>query len=75
MIKNRKILEEFEKQLIAEEKVDFFKNLQIYEAMYQEAVELGVLPLKDPFDGVEDDIRLAKILNQLSQKESSKEHV
>ncbi len=32
--------------------------------MWQEAVDLGVLPLKDPLEGIEVDIRIAKILNQ-----------
>lgn len=67
MIKNKKYLEAFENQLAAEEKVDFKKNLEIYEALWHEAVTLGVFPLKDPYDGVEDDIHLAKILSRLPQ--------
>jgi hypothetical protein len=69
MIKNREYLEAFEDQLAAEEKVDFFKNLEIYEALWRQAVALGIFPLKDPYDGVEDDIRLAKILSQLPQRD------
>ncbi|HLP59218.1 MAG TPA: hypothetical protein VK186_10330 [Candidatus Deferrimicrobium sp.] len=42
------------------------RNLGIYEALWQEAVELDIFPLKDPFDGVEDDIHLAKMLNRLN---------
>lgn len=67
MIKNREYLEAFEDQLLVEEKVDFFKNLEIYEALWQQAVTLGVFPLKDPYDGVEDDVHLAKILSRLPQ--------
>jgi hypothetical protein len=69
MIKNKEYLEEFEKQLAAKEKVDFFKNLEIYEALWHEAETLGIFPLKDPYDGVEDDIRLAKILSRLPQRD------
>ena len=64
MVKNKEYLEAFENQLAADEKVDFSRNLEIYEAMWQHAVELGLFPLKDPYDGMEDDIRLAKILNR-----------
>jgi len=71
MIKDREYLEAFEKQLLIDETVDFTRNLEIYEAMWQEAVELGILPLKDPFDGVEDDIYLAKILNRLPRANGS----
>ena len=65
MIKNANYLEEFEKEFIAGQKNDLLKNLEIYEAMWEMAKALGVFPLKDPYDGVEDDIRLAGILNRL----------
>ena len=71
MIKNREYLGAFEDRLAAEEKVDFFKNLKIYEALWNQAVALGILPLKDPYDGVEDDIRLAKILSRLPQRDDA----
>jgi hypothetical protein len=66
MITNKEYLEEFEKQVIMAEPLDLERNLGIYEALWQEAVELGIFPLKDPFDGVEDDIHLAKMLNRLN---------
>ena len=65
MIKNVKYLEEFEKAFISREKNDLLTNLKIYEAMWEEAKALGVFPLKDPYDGVDDDIHLANILKQL----------
>ena len=37
------------------------------EALYQEAVALGVFPLKDPLDGLEVDIRIAKVVNHVSK--------
>ncbi len=64
MKKNWKQLEAFEAQLLVEEKVDFERNLRLYEAMWEEAVALGVFPLSNPYDGLEDDIRLASILNR-----------
>ncbi len=65
MIRNKEYLEEFENQLLMGETLDLERNLEIYEALWREAVELGVFPLKDPLDGVEDDIRLARMLNRL----------
>ncbi len=43
--------------------MDYYKNLEIYEAMWQEAVDLGIFPLKNMYDGLENDIRVAAILN------------
>ncbi|MGE5340871.1 MAG: hypothetical protein ACM3SY_05245 [Candidatus Omnitrophota bacterium] len=65
MVKDAEYLEAFERQLAEEEEVDFNKNMEIYEAMYQEAVALGIFPLKDPLDGIEVDIRISRILNRL----------
>lgn len=54
--------QEFEDALLAAEKPDYFKNLQYFEALYQEAVALGVLPPADPLEDIEVDIRLADIV-------------
>jgi len=43
--------------------VDVERNMRIFEALYHEAVELGVLPPKEPLAGIEGKIRLAQILN------------
>ena len=42
---------------------DYLHNLRIFEALYHEACLLGILPLRDPLDGIEVDIRLAAVLN------------
>lgn len=63
MIKNSKILEEFEREEIKKEKTNYFKSLKIFEALWNEGVNLGVLPLSDPLDDIETDIRIARILN------------
>lgn len=68
MIRNKEYLEEFEKQVLMDETLDLERSLEIYEALWREAVELGIFPLKDPLDGVEDDIHLAKMLNRLKRK-------
>ena len=66
MIKNPEIIRKFENDLIRNEKVDIQKNFQIYEAMYKEAVALGVFPLEDPLEGIEIDIKIAKVVNSVS---------
>jgi hypothetical protein len=43
--------------------------------MYKEAVTLGVLPLKDPLEGIEIKIKIAKAINSVTTnpfKDSSK---
>ncbi len=63
MIKNPEILRKFEKEDLRNQKPDYLKSLRIFEALWNEGVALGVLPLKDPLEDIETDIRIAKILN------------
>lgn len=65
MIKNPDILEQFEKERIREEKLSFMEASKIFGAMWKEGVDLGVLPPKDPLEGIEVDIRIARIINCL----------
>jgi len=65
MVKDRRLLEEFNKEQIRVEKPDYFQSLSIFEAMWKEGLLLGVLPLKDPLEGIEVDIRIARILNHV----------
>jgi hypothetical protein len=67
MILDYKKLKKFEEELIRKEKVDIKKNFRIVEALYREAVELGVIPLKDPLDGLKTDIKIAKVVNSVSK--------
>lgn len=67
MIKDKKYLQEFEKEIIRSKKADFANNLRIVEALYKEAVSLGVFPLKDPLEGIEVDIKIAKVINSVSE--------
>lgn len=46
MIKAYKTLEELEKEEIKKEKNNYFKSLRIFEALWNEGVSLGVLPLQ-----------------------------
>ncbi len=63
MIRDVERFREWEKEYQRKEKPDFFDNLRIVEALYQEARLLGVFPAGDPLQGIEDKIRLARALN------------
>jgi len=63
MIQNARLLEELNKAQMRATPPDYFQNLLVFEALYREASALGMLPLKDPMEGIENDIRLARILN------------
>ncbi len=65
MITDPEALEEFENELLRNTPVDYVKNLEIVEAMYEEAVALGIFPLADPMDGIETCIKLAKAINSV----------
>lgn len=67
MILNRAELEKFEKELTRAEKVDLHKNLAILDALYEEAVALGVFPLKDPLDGLDVDLKIARVVNSVPE--------
>ena len=64
-IHNRSELQKFEMDFLKREKVDIERNLNILEALYKEAVALGVIPLKNPLDGIEVDLKIAKVVNHV----------
>jgi hypothetical protein len=57
----------FEIEFSRNEKLDIKKKFKIVEALYKEAVALGVFPLKDSLEGLEVDIRIAKGINSVSK--------
>jgi hypothetical protein len=57
----------FEIEFLRKEKLDIKKKFKIVEALYKEAVALGVFPLKDALEGLEVDIRIAKGINSVSE--------
>jgi len=68
MIKNPKTLEKFEKKNIKETNLTFKEKLNIYENLWTEALLMKVLPSKNPLEGIEIDIKVARILNSLHRK-------
>jgi hypothetical protein len=55
----------FEIEFVKKERVDIEKNFHLVEALYHEAVTLGVLPPKNPLDGIEVDLKIAKVVNSV----------
>jgi hypothetical protein len=65
MIKDSKLVAEFEENELKKEKPDYRKALRLFEEMWKEAMLLGVIPLKDPLEGIEVDVKIARILNDV----------
>lgn len=65
MVKDAKLLEQFENDLIRGQKPDYETNMRLFEAMYNEAVAFGVLPTKNPLEGIEFKIDFVKRLHQV----------
>lgn len=65
LIANPKKLQEFNKKLLKKEKVDIMQNFRIVEAMYREAIALRAIPLKDPLDGIDIKIKIARVVNSV----------
>ena len=70
MITNAEIIASFEKDFIAGSKLTHSQALRIVDALWNEGVKLGVLPPKDPFEGLETDFKIAKALNSCLTKPS-----
>ena len=66
MIKNQKLFEQFEKNLIRNSPVDFYQNLRIVHELHQQALFLDVFK-KDEVIYREDKIRYARALNFTSK--------
>jgi len=68
MIKNRKLLDKLIDGYDKKEQLTYKQALKLFEAMWEEGRTLGVLPPKDPLEGIETVIKIAKILNSCSKK-------
>ena len=68
MIKNSNLLAQFEKKQLRKEKLTYLQALKLMESLWREGIALGALPPKNPLEGIETDIRIARILNKCSGK-------
>jgi len=65
MIKRSKLLNDLEQNQHKKEETGFSKNFKLWLEMYKEAVYLKIIPLKNPLDGIEKDIRIARVINSV----------
>lgn len=70
MIKNIHFVENMEREFISKNTLSYKQSLQIFESMWNEGVKLGVLPPKEPLEGIKVDIKIAKVLNSCLKKSS-----
>lgn len=68
MVKNKKLLQQLEDRYSAEERLTYREAFKLFAAMWEEGKNLGVLPLKDPLEDIETDIKIARILNSCLKK-------
>ena len=64
MITNAKLLEKLENTISRNEgPLPFSQALEIFTAMWEEALMMGAFPSETPMEGIEIDIRIASVLN------------
>jgi hypothetical protein len=63
LIKDRVLWEKWETEFVRSQPVDFRKNLQMLDWMYEHARAMGAFPPADPLEGIETKIRLARVVN------------
>ncbi len=64
MIKNPGVLKKFEDSFIRDEgKLPFEQAIKLFTDMWIEGLSLGVLPPEEPLEGIDVDIKIAKVLN------------
>jgi hypothetical protein len=75
MIKNRKLLEKLEMELIKKEEIDIEENFRIFEELLRFAKEMKRFSQDDWERDIVNDIRYAKVINavkNLNQKNSKR---
>lgn len=55
----------FEIEFAKKERLDIKKNFSLAGALHHEAVTFSVLPPKNPLDGIEVDLKVAKVVNSV----------
>ncbi|MBW1701667.1 MAG: hypothetical protein JRJ69_05100 [Deltaproteobacteria bacterium] len=64
MIKNPGLLKKFEDGFIRDEgRLPFEQAIKLFTDMWIEGLSLGVLPPEEPLEGIDVDIKIAKVLN------------
>lgn len=64
MLRRTQLLEDFERQQ-RRAPLTLQQKLLIYDDLLAEARQLGIIPLKDPLDGIEEDLRRVRTFRDL----------
>ncbi len=56
------LVRELEDRFVATSRLTHAEAMRLYESLWEEARQLGVLPGTDPWEGLEVDLRIARIL-------------
>ena len=67
MIKNVETVRNLEKAILQRELANYSRNIRLVEALYKEAVFLGVFPPQDKLSGLDIDIKITKVINSVSK--------
>ena len=65
MVKNTVLLRKFERECVRTEKPNHGKAIKIAEALHKESISFGRSFSRDPLDGIEVKIRIAKAVNHV----------
>ena len=65
MIRNRAKLAQFQARQLKKEKISYRQALALYEALHREAVSLKAIHSKNIWDGIEVDLRMARLIHQM----------
>ena len=73
MVKSSKLLQEFMDNLAQKEgPLPYPHSLKLFTSMWLEGISLGVFPPKTPLEGIETDIKIARVLNSCLKNCSQK---
>jgi len=62
-VKNANKLREFEDSFIRKSSLSYREKLKIFDALYMEALKLGIFPSENPLEGLDVKIRMVRILS------------
>lgn len=63
MIRNERLFREWEDRWLAGDKLSLERKFRLLDGMYDEARALGIFPAKDPLEGLDFKIKLAREMN------------
>jgi len=67
MIRNQEFYRQFEEAYLKSNNLSRSKAFALVESLWEETKSLGIFPMKDPLEGIEVDIRIARVLNTCSK--------